>query len=117
MCFEYDMDYVLRRADNGLSDQVAIRIEDLFVRGDPRANLPIFANDLINVPVTVEVNATRLQASQLVSLVQARGGSVVCLADLPPSPSSTATGSGPGRCFAMPASQKGSTSACTPGRS
>ena len=47
--------YVLRRAENGLSDQVAIRIEDLFVRGDPRANIPIFANDLINVPVTVEV--------------------------------------------------------------
>lgn len=47
--------YVLRRAENGLSDQVAIRVDDLLVRGDPRANIPIFANDLINVPVTVEV--------------------------------------------------------------
>ncbi len=47
--------YVLRRAENGLSDQVTIRIEDLFVHGDPRANIPIFANDLINVPVTVAV--------------------------------------------------------------
>ena len=28
---------------------------DLMVRADPRANLPIFANDLINVPATVEV--------------------------------------------------------------
>ena len=47
--------YVLRRADNGLSDQVAIRLDDLLVRGDPKANIPIFANDLINVPETVEI--------------------------------------------------------------
>lgn len=47
--------YILRRADNGLSDQVAINIEDLLVRADPRVNIPIFANDLINVPATVEV--------------------------------------------------------------
>lgn len=47
--------YVLRRADNGLSDQVTIDLDDLLVRGDPRSNVPIFANDLINVPVTVDV--------------------------------------------------------------
>ncbi len=47
--------YVLRRAENGLTDQVAIDADDLMVRADPRANLPIFANDLINVPATVEV--------------------------------------------------------------
>ena len=47
--------YVLRRADNGLSDQVTIDLDDLLVRGDPKVNIPIFANDLINVPVTVEV--------------------------------------------------------------
>jgi polysaccharide export outer membrane protein len=47
--------YVLRRADNGLSDQVAIDADDLFVRADPRANIPIFANDLINVSPVVEV--------------------------------------------------------------
>jgi polysaccharide export outer membrane protein len=47
--------YVLRRAENGLTDQVAIDANDLMVRADPRANLPIFANDLINVPATVEV--------------------------------------------------------------
>jgi polysaccharide biosynthesis/export protein len=47
--------YVLRRADNGLSDQVTVDLDDLMVRGDPRANLPIFPNDLINVPGTVEV--------------------------------------------------------------
>jgi len=47
--------YVLRRADNGLSDQVAILVDDLLVRADPKVNLPIMAGDLINVPGTVEV--------------------------------------------------------------
>jgi polysaccharide export outer membrane protein len=47
--------YVLRRAGNGLSDQVTIDLDDLMVRGDPRVNIPIFPNDLINVPVTVEI--------------------------------------------------------------
>jgi len=47
--------YVLRRADSGLSDQVTIDLDDLMVRGDPRVNIPIFPNDLINVPVTVDV--------------------------------------------------------------
>jgi polysaccharide export outer membrane protein len=47
--------YVLRRADNGLSDQVTIDLDDLMVRGDPRVNIPIFPNDLINVPLTVEI--------------------------------------------------------------
>jgi len=47
--------YILRHADNGLSDQIAIDLDDLFVRADPRANIPIFPNDLINIPVTLEV--------------------------------------------------------------
>src|SRR3954466_9961338 len=47
--------YVLRRADSGLSDQVTIDLDDLLVRGDPRVNIPIFANDLINIPGTVEI--------------------------------------------------------------
>jgi polysaccharide export outer membrane protein len=47
--------YVLRRADNGLSDQIAINLEDLLERADPRANIPLLANDLINVPTAVEV--------------------------------------------------------------
>lgn len=50
-----DSIFVLRRADNGLTDQVAIRIDDLLVRADPDVNIPIFANDLINVPAAVEV--------------------------------------------------------------
>ena len=47
--------YVLRRADNGLADQVAIDLDELLVRANPRVNIPIFANDLINVPVAVPV--------------------------------------------------------------
>ena len=51
-----DLVYVLRRAENGLSDQIEISVDDLTVRGDPDANVPIYANDLINVPVGVEVS-------------------------------------------------------------
>ncbi|HEX2642678.1 MAG TPA: polysaccharide biosynthesis/export family protein [Thermoanaerobaculia bacterium] len=47
--------YILRRADNGLSDQIAVNVDELMVRADPLVNVPIFANDLINVPATVEV--------------------------------------------------------------
>lgn len=47
--------HVLRRADNGLSDQVTIDLADLLVRADPRVNLPILSNDLINVPTTVSL--------------------------------------------------------------
>ena len=50
-----DVVYVMRRAENGLTDQVSIRVDNLFVRGDPKSNIPIFANDLINVPSTLEV--------------------------------------------------------------
>jgi polysaccharide export outer membrane protein len=47
--------YVLRHADNGLSDQVAIDLDDLLVRADARVNIPIYPNDLINVAATLEV--------------------------------------------------------------
>lgn len=47
--------YVLRRASNGLSAQVEISVADLMVAGNPRANIPIFANDLINVASTIEI--------------------------------------------------------------
>ncbi|HXU46747.1 MAG TPA: polysaccharide biosynthesis/export family protein [Thermoanaerobaculia bacterium] len=47
--------HILRQAENGLSDQVSIDLTDLLVRADPKVNLPIFANDLINIPATVEL--------------------------------------------------------------
>lgn len=50
-----DSIYVLRRSANGLSDQVSIPVQDLMVDADPNLNIPIYPNDLINVPLTVEV--------------------------------------------------------------
>lgn len=47
--------HVLRRAANGLSDQVVIDADALMVRADPKVNIPIYANDLISVPAAVEV--------------------------------------------------------------
>lgn len=47
--------FILRRADNGLSDQIAIDLTALLAQADPRANIPIFANDLINVPPAVDL--------------------------------------------------------------
>lgn len=48
--------YVLRNAANGLSDQLEIDLNELLVRGNPRVNVPIFANDLINVPAPVPIS-------------------------------------------------------------
>jgi len=50
-----DKIYVLRRAENGLSDQISVNVDDLMVRAAPDANVPIFANDIINVPARVDV--------------------------------------------------------------
>jgi predicted PurR-regulated permease PerM len=64
---------VLGYATNGVADELAL------------AMLAHLLNDL---PIAVDIARTRLQASELVSLVQEEGFSVVCLADLPPSPPS-----------------------------
>lgn len=50
-----DTVHVLRRAENGLTDQISITLSDLLIRADPASNIPIFANDFINVPATLEV--------------------------------------------------------------
>ena len=64
---------VLGYATNGVADELA---------------LAMLAHLLDDLPIAVEMTAARLQASELVSLVQERGFSVVCFADLPPSPPS-----------------------------
>ena len=64
---------MLGYATNGVADELA---------------LAMLAHLLDDLPIAVEITRTRLQASELVSLVQAQGFSVVCLADLPPSPPS-----------------------------
>ena len=64
---------VLGYASNGVADELA---------------LAMLAHLLDDLPVVVEITKTRMLAAELVSMVQERGVSVVCLADLPPSPSS-----------------------------
>ena len=46
--------HVIRRA-NGLTDQIEVSLDDLLVRADPTVNLPLRANDLVNVPETIDV--------------------------------------------------------------
>jgi polysaccharide export outer membrane protein len=48
--------YVLRTASNGLTEQIAIDIDDLMVNGNPDLNLPMRANDVINVPIDSSIN-------------------------------------------------------------
>jgi polysaccharide export outer membrane protein len=47
--------YVLRHADNGLNDQLEINTDELMIRSDPRWNIAIYPNDVINVPPQVTV--------------------------------------------------------------
>jgi predicted PurR-regulated permease PerM len=64
---------VLGLATNGVADELA---------------LEMLGHLLDDLPIVVEVAKGRMLASELVSLVQAQGVSVICLADLPPSPPS-----------------------------
>jgi predicted PurR-regulated permease PerM len=64
---------VLACAVNGAADEVA---------------LGMLAHLLDGLPIALEITGTRMQALQLVSLVEDRKFSVVCFADLPPSSSS-----------------------------
>ena len=64
---------VLGYAANGVADEIALTMMSHLVQ---------------DLPVTLEVNATRLMASELVALVQERNVTVLCIADLPPSPPS-----------------------------
>jgi len=64
---------VLGYAVNGVADELA---------------LVMLAQVVDDLPIAVEITSARMQASELVSLVHERGFSVVCLADLPPSPPS-----------------------------
>ena len=61
---------VLGYATNGVADELA---------------LAMLAHLVDDLPIAIEVTKTRMFASELVSLVQVQGVSVVCLADLPPS--------------------------------
>jgi polysaccharide export outer membrane protein len=47
--------YVLRTARNGLSEQVAIDIDELMVTGNADLNIPLSPNDLVNVPIDTPI--------------------------------------------------------------
>jgi len=48
----------------------------------------MLAQSVADLPVVIEVTSARLLASELVALVQKQNVSAICIADLPPSPSS-----------------------------
>ena len=56
--------------------------------GADEVALAMLARVMDDLPISLETIGTRLQAPELLSLVQAQGFSVLCLADLPPSPPS-----------------------------
>jgi len=64
---------VMGVATNGIADELALQM---------------LGHVLDDLPIVVEVVKGRMLASDLVSLVRAQGVSVICLADLPPSPPS-----------------------------
>jgi hypothetical protein len=64
---------VLGYAANGAADELA---------------LEMLAHLLGDVPISIEITKARMQASELIALIEAQGVTVVCVADLPPSPSS-----------------------------
>jgi predicted PurR-regulated permease PerM len=64
---------VLGYAANGVPDELA---------------LAMLSRLLDDLPIVIEMATTRMLASDLVSLVRAKGLSIVCIADLPPSPPS-----------------------------
>ncbi len=47
--------YVLRTGRNGLSEQVAINVDQLLVEGRPELNIPLSPNDLVNVPLDTPI--------------------------------------------------------------
>ena len=48
--------YVLRTGANGLAEQIAIDLEDLLINGNPDVNIPLFPNDVVNVPPDTPLN-------------------------------------------------------------
>jgi predicted PurR-regulated permease PerM len=55
--------------------------------GDELA-LAMLAHLVADLPIRVEITATRMQAAELIALARTQPSGVVCIADLPPSPAS-----------------------------
>ena len=65
--------YVLRTAANGMTEQVAIDIDELMVNGNPDVNLPLRPNDVINIPLEPTLNVYVLGEVMKPGKVQFRG--------------------------------------------
>ena len=65
--------YVLRTAANGMTEQVAIDIDELMVNGNPDVNLPLRANDVVNIPLDPTINIYVLGEVMKPGKVQFRG--------------------------------------------
>ena len=70
---------ITRQAENGLSDEIQIPIEDLLQVGDPMVNIPIFAGDLLRVPQARELTVYFLGAVGLAGSQTFRGDKPVTL--------------------------------------
>lgn len=80
--------YVLRTAQNGLSEQLAIDVDDLLINGNPDLNIPLLPNDIVNVPHDTPINIyvlgevmrpgkvefTRTQRPTLLQVISVVGG-------------------------------------------
>jgi len=65
--------YVLRTASNGLTEQIAVDVDDLMVNGNADINLPLRANDVINVPIEQMISIYVLGEAMKPGVVQFRG--------------------------------------------
>ena len=74
--------FVLREGKNGITASISIDLEDLTVNGNQRLNIPLQANDVINVPVDRIINiyvfgqvknpgALQVKMSKKITLLQA----------------------------------------------
>ncbi len=74
--------FVLREGKNGMTASIAIDLEDLTVNGNQKLNIPLQANDVINVPVDRIINiyvfgqvrnpgALQVKMSKKITLLQA----------------------------------------------
>ena len=65
---------MLRRAANGLTDQITLNADDLLVRADPDVNIPLYSGDLVTVERMVPANVYFLGEVATPGALQFRSG-------------------------------------------
>lgn len=80
--------YILRTADNGLTERLTVNLDELLVNANPDVNVPLAPNDVVNVPVETpiqiymlgevtnpgSVTFRRAQSPTLIQALAAAGG-------------------------------------------